>query len=75
MDAVTGDELFDDSVAMNGFIPNGIRSSQISETVDLPAGSFRLIITADSSDSANNEVVESSLAVGYFELEGAIGGN
>ena len=75
VDATTGDELFDESVFMNGSIPSGIRQSQISETVTLPAGSYKLFVTATSSDIAIYEQVAGSIAVGYFELEGLISSN
>ena len=75
IDSVTGDEIYDESVAMTGWIPGGLREVEISDTVQLPPGNYRLIIRANSSDSADNEEVGGSLAVGFYEMEGAIHGS
>ncbi|MEL7498763.1 MAG: hypothetical protein AAFN77_14235 [Planctomycetota bacterium] len=73
-DAV-GNEVFDDSVFMNGDLPGGIRESEISEVVDLPAGTYSLFIRATANDEAIEEEVGGSIAVGFFELEGSVNFN
>ncbi len=69
--------VINEVVTMNGYVPNASGLIQIDledefSQIALPAGRYRLIISAASNDSAFAEQVEGSLAVAFFEVEGNI---
>ena len=77
IDLGTSQVVYSAVVEMDGEInnPYGILEFTFEDDdaeIELPVGNYRLVIEATSSDSANQEQVEFSLANAFYEVEGYI---